>query len=134
VLPIFVVLETLKAILHARSCIPHGTPKRNTAAAAGVWHPAVVSATPAQRDNTRPVFIFRIKKNCLIRKTFSCLPDQCSSLVCVCRSATYGIQSVFHFLYMCPNSRQLQLPLALLCKLHLCLRSMFIFTADSLTK
>lgn len=61
-LPKFVVLETLKAILPARSCIPHGNPKRNTAAAAGVWHPAVVSATPAQRNQTRSVFISRIKK------------------------------------------------------------------------
>jgi len=107
VLAKFVVLETLKAILHARSCTPQGTPKRNTAAAADVWHPAVVSATPAQHDQTRSVFISYIKKkNGLIRKTFSCLPDQFSSLVCVCPSATYGIQSVFHFLYTCSNSRQ----------------------------
>jgi len=61
-LPKFIVLETLKAILPARSCIPHGNPKRNTAAVAGVWHPAVVSATPAQRDQTQSVFISRIKK------------------------------------------------------------------------
>ena len=35
-----------------------GLPK----AAAGVWHPAVASVTPAQRDHTRSVFMSRIKK------------------------------------------------------------------------